>query len=156
MLKATQLRDLIIKPTLIELIAYSEEAAELLMFTCAVESDGGTYVKQVGGPALGIYQMEPNTYNDIWENYIKVKGSLMLILLSNFDLVNMPNEDKMIYDLRFATIMARIHYLRVNEKLPPANDVDKIWSYYKRYYNTAKGDAHKNEAISKYYKFIKN
>lgn len=43
---------------------YSDNAVELLMLTAAVESNLGHYIKQVGnGPALGIFQCEPNTYD---------------------------------------------------------------------------------------------
>jgi hypothetical protein len=133
---------------------YSEDAEELLVFTCAVESDGGTYLKQVNGPALGIYQMEPNTYNDIWHNYIIPKNSLFMVLLSNFNVISMPEEDRLIYDLRYATLMARIHYVRVLEKLPQASDTLAIWQYYKKYYNTPNGAATRDESIEKYRKFL--
>lgn len=43
---------------------YSVDAVELLMLTAATESNLGYYLKQVGGgPALGIFQCEPNTYD---------------------------------------------------------------------------------------------
>ena len=153
MINAAQLRELIIKPALIDLVMYSEDAEELLMFTCAVESDGGHYLKQIKGPALGIYQMEPETYNDLWQNYIKERNSVSLILLSNFDASRMPSEDRLIYDLRFATAMARLHYARFPEKLPLKNDVIGLWEYYKKYYNTASGKAQHDLAIAKYVKF---
>lgn len=153
MLNAAQLREFIIKPALHDLMLDSPEAEELLIFTCANESLGGTYLKQVKGPALGIYQMEPATYNDLWHNYIHNKSSLMMMLLSNFGVNYMPDEQRLIYDLRFATAMTRIFYNRVPEALPPANDVNAIWDYYKKYYNTANGAAQKNEAISNYHKF---
>lgn len=154
MLNADQLRDLIIKPTLIDLVMFSDAAVELLMFTCANESLGGTYLKQIKGPALGIYQMEPNTYIDIWQNYIVGKTSILMTLGSVFNSFRMPEEDRMIWDLRFATAMARIHYERVSEPLPFANDTSAIWDYYKRYYNTSRGDAEKDTAIAKYHQFI--
>lgn len=154
MLNISQFRELIVKSTLNDLMMYSENAEELMIFTCAVESLGGTYIRQSSGPALGIYQMEPQTYNDIWQNYIKSNGKLMMIFLSNFHITFMPSEDMLIYDLRFATAMTRIFYARVKQPLPPANDVDAIWSYYKLYYNTPLGAANKNEAIQKYQDFI--
>ena len=154
MFKADQLRELIIKPALSDLLLLSDDAIELLMFTCAVESYGGTYLKQRNGPALGIYQMEPVTYNDIWQNYLKSKSSLLMMLLSNFEVHSMPHEDRLIYDLRFATAMARLHYARVIQPIPPANDIDAIWNYYKDHYNTSLGSAHKDSAIKDYYNFI--
>jgi hypothetical protein len=59
-----QLRELVIRPVLEYLhpdIPYSHEAEDLLMMIAAHESHLGEYVKQVQGPALGIYQMEPDT-----------------------------------------------------------------------------------------------
>ena len=85
MLNYIQLKELIIIPTLHDLVSFSDDAVQLLLFTCAVESDGGTYLKQLKGPALGIYQMEPETHNDIWQNYIKSKTSLALMMMSNYD-----------------------------------------------------------------------
>jgi hypothetical protein len=154
MLNVEQLRELIIKPTLLDLVMFTEDAMELLVFTCAVESEGGTYLKQLKGPALGIYQMEPATYNDIWANFLKDKNSLLLMLLSNFNITYMPSEDRLIYDLRFATAMARIHYARFLEKLPHAADTMGLWKYYKQYYNTPEGAAEMLPSISKYQKFI--
>ncbi len=154
MLNVTQLRELIINPALNDLQLYSPHAAELLIFTCAVESDGGTYLHQKRGQALGIYQMEPRTYNDIWMNFILKKSSISTILYHNFDVGRMPSEDRLIYDLRFATAMCRLHYARFAEALPNFKDIDGIWEYYKKYYNTPKGAAEYHEAINKYHRFI--
>lgn len=156
MLNVQQLRELIIKPALIDLIMFSEDAMELLVFTCAVESNGGTYLKQLKGPALGIYQMEPENYNDIWQNYIKNKRDLSMILSTNFSCAQIPEEDRIIYDLRFATAMCRIHYMRFPKELPPKNDVDEVWQYYKNYYNTLFGKAQKQQSIDQYLSYINN
>lgn len=156
MFNIDQFKEFIIKPALIDLVMFTEEAMELLVFTCAVESHGGTYLKQIKGPALGIYQMEPETYIDIWKNYLDKKNSILMMLLSNFQCTFMPDEFRMVYDLRFATAMARIHYARVPEKLPAKDDIDGLWNYYKKYYNTAKGAAKKAESIEKYKWFMKS
>lgn len=155
MLNIKQFRESIIHPALTNLLLYSKEAEELLVFTCANESNGGEYLYQLNGQALGIYQMEPRTYNDIWQNYLRNHPSLTMRLLSNFNAGYMPEEDRLIYDLRFATAMARIFYARIPEPLPSANDIDAIWNYYKRYYNTYDGAAEKDQAIDKYKKFIR-
>lgn len=155
MIDNKQLRELIIKPTLDGLQMYSTEAEELLVFTCACESLGGTYLKQVKGPALGIYQMEPATYTDIWQNYIKNHGGVVNLLTLNFACHNMPLPERMIYDLKFATAMARLHYRRRKEPLPKATDIEGIWEYYKKYYNTELGKAEKETSIKHYQKFLK-
>lgn len=156
MLNANQLKVLIIKPALLDLILYSESAVQLLLFTCAVESDGGTYIHQINGPALGIYQMEPSTYNDLWINCISERNDLKLQLLHQFDVGRMPVEDRMVYDIRYATAMARIFYARFKEALPSASDTTGLWNYYKKYYNTSAGKSNYSESIDKYNLFIKS
>lgn len=153
MLNINQFRELIVKSSLDDLLLYSQAAEELMVFTCAVESLGGTFLHQISGPALGIYQMEPVTYNDIWQNYIYSNGPLTMRLFSNFDISSMPSESRLIYDLRFATAMARIHYARVKAPIPFAEDENAMWEYYKKYYNTASGKAEKEDSIKKYHDF---
>lgn len=156
MFNIDQFRKLIIQRTLEDLNMYSLDAAELLVFTCATESDGGSFLHQVNGPALGIYQMEPATYNDIWQNHIYHEPKLALILFTSFSVSRMPSEERLIHDLRYATAMARIHYERVAERLPDAKNLTAIWKYYKQYYNTSEGQADPLKAFLKYNAFIAN
>jgi hypothetical protein len=156
MLNINQFRELIVKSSLNDLLLYSRDAEELIIFTCAVESLGGTYIRQVKGPALGIYQMEPETHNDIWMNFIYSRGPLSLRLFNNFDISKRPDESRLIYDLRYATAMTRIFYLRINDSLPSWDDENAMWEYYKKYYNTSKGAAIKDESIKKYHDFLQH
>lgn len=156
MLDCSQFRSLIIEPVLSKLKVYSKGAEELLVFTCAAESLGGTFLAQVKGPALGIYQMEPNTYTDIWANYIRARNQLATLMALHFGCNKVPDLDRMIYDLHFATAMARIHYLRVTGNIPDPANVEAIWDYYKEHYNTELGKAKKEDAIKKYQSFIRS
>ncbi len=156
MLDCSQFRSLIIEPVLSKLQVYSKPAEELLVFTCAAESLGGTYLAQVKGPAMGIFQMEPATYTDIWVNYIRPRNQLATLLAMHYACSRIPDVHRMIYDLHFATAMARIHYLRVTEYIPNTNDPEALFDYYKKYYNTPKGKAKKDESIKKYQDFIKS
>lgn len=150
MINQNQLKELIIKPVLNELILESRNAEEIILFTCAVESMGGYYLKQLNGPALGIYQMEPETHTDIWNSFIISTYPLNTKMTVNFGCNRIPSEERLIYDLRYATAMVRIHYARVKESLPLYTDINAIWEYYKKYYNTSKGAAEKESSISKY------
>jgi hypothetical protein len=156
MLDCSQFRSLIVEPVLSKLRLYSKNAEELLVFTCAAESLGGTYLQQVKGPAVGIYQMEPITYTDIWVNYIRARNQLATLMAIHYGCNKIPEVERMIYDLHFATAMARIHYLRMPGNLPDAKDIDGIWDYYKKYYNTEKGKAKKEDSIKKYQDFIRS
>jgi len=156
MLDCSQFRSLIIEPVLSKLQVYSKDAEEILVFTCAAESLGGTLLHQVKGPAVGIYQMEPNTYTDIWTNFIRARNRMATLMAMHFNCTKIPEHERMIYDLHFATAMARIHYLRFSGKLPDAKDIEGLWEYYKKYYNTEKGKAKKEDSIKKYEQFIKS
>ena len=156
MLDCSQYRSLIIEPVLSKLRLYSKNAEELLVFTCAAESLGGTLLHQVKGHALGIYQMEPNTYTDIWVNYIHGRNQLATLMALHFGCNKIPPIERLIYDLHFATAMSRIHYVRVPGNIPDPKDVDGIWDYYKKHYNTEKGKAKKEDSIKKYQDFIRS
>lgn len=155
MISQAQLREYVIKPSLMSVNLYSEDAEELLMFTCSAESLGGFLLKQVQGPALGIYQMEPNTYHDIWRNFIFLRPSLNTIMSVKLGCTSIPEESLLITDLRLATVMTRINYLRVKDALPKKDDVNAIWAYYKQHYNTPLGKATKEDAIQKYLKYAR-
>ena len=56
-----QFREEVVRPVLQDLKMYSPVAENLIMGTAAQES-GFTYIKQLGGgPALGMFQVEPAT-----------------------------------------------------------------------------------------------
>lgn len=149
------LRQYIIQPTLNRLNLYSEDAEELLVFTCAVESDGGKYLVQIGGgPALGIYQCEPATHHDIWINFVRHKLDVQLMMGTHFGGINSNDHDRLVYDLRYATAIARLHYLRVKAPLPKKSNLDQIWAYYKEHYNTLKGRSEKRQSLEKYWCYV--
>lgn len=142
-----QLRDLITR-VLEEAGLYSESAVELLMLTAATESKLGYYIKQIRGPALGIFQMEPRTHDDIWDNYLHYKQELTYIISDytstrgeHFDLES---------NLAYQILMSRIHYLRVPDPLPDADDVEGLAAYWKDHYNTYLGAGTVEKAIAMY------
>lgn len=151
MISFSHLSEYIIFPTLELLNMNSLNALELLLFTCAVESDGGKFLKQKNGVALGIYQMEPATHSDIWVNYIQRKEKIKEILAEKFNILEKPDNDRLLYDLRYATIMTRLHYYRITQPLPEHNNPNEIWLYYKQYYNTYFGKSEKETSLKKYY-----
>lgn len=147
MINPIQLKEFIIIPTLEYLSEYranlkSDGAINLLLGTCAMESDMGTYIHQVGGgPALGIYQMEPNTHDDLWKNYIRYRyhlGELMDKFKSNLYVGHCAKE--LTSNFMYATAMARIHYYRSPEPLPEdPNDIVGLAKVWKKVYNTYLG-----------------
>jgi hypothetical protein len=134
---------------------YSVAAEELLVITAAQESLGGTYLWQndrLGfpkGPALGVYQMEPATYHDLFSNFLQYQRKLLALLG--------PGEHRpirMTYDLQYATQIARLNYYRVREALP--QDLEGQLRYYKKYWNTVLGKATIEEARKNYERFLQS
>ena len=145
MMDYNQFRELVVVPTLQSFrtqIPYSEEAVDLLMMTAAHESNGCSYIKQINGPALGVYQMEPSTEADIWDNYLEFNTGIenfILYLLGDRGMGYAGVSEALITNLLYATAMVRVHYYRVPEALP--NTLEGLAAYAKKYYNTELGKA---------------
>lgn len=146
-LDATQLRDHVIRPSLAAIGLWSREAEALVLGTGIVESQL-KYVKQLGsGPALGIFQMEPFTHNDLWRNYLwgTALGMDVGNLTRSFGSYH-PRAQELTGNLNYAAAMCRVHYRRIREPLPSMNAMDMA-RYWKRYYNTHLGKGTVEKAI---------
>lgn len=155
-ISANDLRLCVIRPTLEYLNHWSQAAENLLLGTAAQESALGKYLKQMQGPALGIYQIEPATHKDVWANYLVSRLELsqkILGLVSHKNMYTNKNDDLM-FNLAYATAIARIVYQRVPEPLPEANDITGLARYWKQHYNTPKGKGNVAEFIAHYEELV--
>jgi hypothetical protein len=114
----------------------SVEATDLLLGTCAVESRFGTYLKQVQGPALGVFQIEPTTLTGIWENFLNYREDLSE-KIKQVSGVGEPSLLDCEANLVYQICMARVFYLRKPMALP--STLDGQARYWKKYYNTHLG-----------------
>lgn len=146
-----QLREHVIRPVMYRMGVYSEAGEELLILTAATESLGGRYLHQVGGPALGIYQMEPATHGDCYNNYLAYHHVLR-DTVESMSQVSHPNE--MVFNLMYATAMCRAQYLRFAEPLPVAHDLPSLAQYWKTYWNTTAGAGTVAQAIDNYRNYV--
>ena len=138
-MNADQLRHIIVKPALEAIGLWSEAAENLVMGTAAQESHL-EYVKQLNGPALGLFQMEPATYHDLWDSYLGHRPELASKIRQAIEYNGgIPPASRMCWDLRFAAIMCRIHYRRIPKALPDAEDIWALAAYWKKFYNTPLG-----------------
>ncbi|HAV1338022.1 TPA: hypothetical protein JG819_004686 [Vibrio parahaemolyticus] len=170
-----QLLEYVVRPVLKDAGWHSVAAEQQLMGTCAAES-GGVFITQLdNGPARGLFQMEPNTHFDIYNNYLRFRDDRFEIAASYLSsdeksqlvygvvCTNSNNDDKklksacseiedgaLIYNLAYQAIMCRIHYLRVPDALPPAGDIDAMARYWKEHYNTGKGKGDEEHFISNF------
>lgn len=130
--------DTTIRPTL-KLLDLSSRHAEILLLGTAIVESGLKERVQRKGPARGLFQMEPATHYDIWDNYLKYRPELAAKVkgLKSIKWTNMA--DQLQYNDAYACALARVHYLRVPEKIPESGSIYDLAVYWKTYYNTPSG-----------------
>ena len=147
-LSLIQFRDYVVRPVL-SVIGFNGKAAERLLLGTALTESGLVFMKQVGsGPALGVYQMEPKTHDDIWVNFLNYKADLSAEV-KQFVFPGMDDCEQLAGNLYYATAMCRVHYLRKPAALPDEDDLPAMGAYWKQYYNTPLGKGTVADFITK-------
>ena len=145
------------KELIIDVLTYigynSGSAVNLLMGTAAQESHLGEFIKQIRGPAEGIMQMEPPTFDDNFENYLKYNPVLQRKVKEVANISHFKSES-LRYNLALSIAMARVHYLRRSEPLPDADDIGGLARYWKKYYNTYLGKGTEQQFVDNYKEFV--
>jgi len=142
----------VIRPVLRHLGMHSQDAERLMLGTAFVESMCGRYLKQLGGPAIGIYQMEPATHEDIWDHWLLFREPVRTKV--NYWRVRYSNgagAEEMAGNLYYATAMARLQYYRRPEPLPTA--LYEQAAYWKQWYNTPAGRGSVEKYVLAWYQF---
>jgi hypothetical protein len=138
----------VVRPTLAALGLDQPGALELIIGTAMVES-GLVHLKQVSGPAIGVCQMEPATFNDCFTNYLNYKPEL-LQKVKQLALGGNPDPEQMAGNLYLAVAMCRIKYLRSPDPLPDPDDAAAMSHLHKTVYNSALGAANEAANISRF------
>lgn len=120
----------------------SPVAVKLLLGTAAQESHLGTYIRQLTGPAIGVFQMEPATFSWLQTKY----GEKYPIILGR-------GAPEMEWDLKLAIIMARLRYRAHLDPLP-SDAIADVADYWKKVYNTKYGKGTPEEFIENYERFV--
>lgn len=144
MIDVSTLKNKVIIPTLDELGLLSASAVNLLLGTCAVESNLGQFDKQIGGgPALGIWQIEPTTNKLVLDWLLKNEPDLFGIVIDIRGKTHVAggvvssdiNKVALQYNDHYSCAIARCLYLSIPKPLPAANDVLGMAHYWKDFYN---------------------
>lgn len=115
------------------------QAAEDLLVGTALKESGLSYLKQFpAGPALGIYQVEPETHQEFWSRYLYRRVDLRDVI-DKFTVPAQPPEEQLVTNLSYATAFVRLLYYQHAEPLPEAGDVEGLAAYWKKYFNTSVG-----------------
>lgn len=120
------------------------EARLLLLATAAIESDCGYYIKQINGPALGIWQMEADTHDDTLTNCDAIRDSDFFNKIYDLIPILPIKTHPLIGSSMYACAIARLKYSMDSKPLPKitGNRIDdeiSFYGYYKRIYNTKHG-----------------
>lgn len=153
MIDPRHLLEHVIRPVLRDLGLWSVAAERLVLGTACQESACGRYLVQIGGPAKGIFQMEPATHDDIWGNFLVYRDDLQVKILkwrTDSEVISSVNE--MIGNLYYATAMCRVHYLRVPEPIP--DDLHGQAQYWKKNYNSELGKGTVEEYMNNWNRFV--
>ncbi len=131
----------IVRPALWAVGILSAQRETIVTGTGAKESEYRHVFQVGGGPALGLFQMERETHDDIWNTFLRYRPELRLKVLQ---LVarNAPSHPEervthwtLVADAQYAAAMAGIRYLRAPGMLPPADDAAGQAAYWLRNYN---------------------
>ena len=136
---------LVIRPALEKLSLWSLSAEELVLGTAIVES-GLTYLKQHGdGPALGLWQIEPATHDDLYTNFLNYRPELGSKLIE-LRAAGLSLDENLATNLMYGAAVCRLCYYRKPDALPEAGDIEGQASFWKQHYNTIFGAG----TVSKY------
>ena len=151
-----QFRDLIVRPTLAALdLPGGLVAEQLVLGTAAQESRFEDLAQLGGGPALGLFQMEPATFRDLWDRYLADPGRAELRERVTRLLAPSPEPvQQLVSNLRFATAMCRIRYLERPFRLPLQADSAKLAAVWKHWYNTPRGAGRPEEFERNYQRLV--
>jgi hypothetical protein len=146
-LDVDQLRLNVVRPVLVRLDLHTPAAENLVLGTALHESHG-RYIRQIKGPAMGIYQMEPATHYDLHHNFLRFNTALKVRVnqYAGFFSGDLADPSELIGNLFYATAMCRIHYRRLKAPLP-TNEPYALAQYWKDFYNTRRGKGTVEQAV---------
>lgn len=114
-------------------------AEQLLVGTALTESRLDAVAQTGGGPARSYFQIEPATFNDLWQRYGNHPAIGQRLATLAYLPATLPLVDQLYGNTLFAAAIARIKYWSVPAPLPSAGDWPDLAAFWKRYYNTQLG-----------------
>ncbi len=138
---------------------YADPKALDLVYNTGLVESKYVYLKQMKGPAVGFFQIEPWVGVSTCNDYLKFRESLMKqvaeVCFLDWKYFLEPKEEEWRYilttNIAAQIVFCRLHYRRVPKPLP--RTLEEQASQWKQYYNTAKGKGtpeHFMEIVSKY------
>lgn len=151
------LRERVIRPTLRRIKYWSPAAEELLVGIAAQETHLGALGRRQrgGGPAIGLWQMEPATHALTWRWLRRHRPSLALAVLEIAEPAAAEPNLLVISDT-YACAMSRALMLSIPGPLPDHHNLPAQAAWWKRWWNTPKGKGTVEQYIANYTRLVKN
>lgn len=140
-----EIRQHIIAPVL-QVVNMWSPSAEILVYGTGMVESNYNHLVQIGNPkngGLGFWQLETSDFTDICL-YLRNnfnKGLIDRVLAACYYITMPVDPSVLIHNIKLSCLFCRIHYWRVKEPLPKADDFQGLAAYHKRYYNSSLGDA---------------
>lgn len=174
-IKTKQIAEYVVDPVL---EALDLDGRLTMLAYAAQESHMGAYIHQINGPALGLWQVEPATHDDVWRyllrkddpNETRIKRmewiKYLIPTTSKYfyactkkywleEKLYNQYHDRLIYDLRYCCAIARLKLYMIPKPLPAEDDIEGMAEYWKAYYNSSQGKGTEEQFIIKYNKYVK-
>lgn len=134
---AKDLRELVVRPTLLQLNEWSPAAENLLLGTAAQESQLGFRMHSNNADGAGLYRISEATHIQVWDKFLVTDPELasrVRGLASQQQFLKFPHCE-LITNLGYATGIAWMIYKRNNIQLPSENDIASLASCWQMFYN---------------------
>lgn len=119
-----------------DLDMYSVDAVNLIIATGNAET-GYRHLEQMGGgPALGFFQIEKNTIDDVLKNYARYRPQVMNTLIE-LGLRQGEEHFSVLSNIALQVAFCRLCYRRVPDPIP--YNIKDMAKYWKKFYNTEGG-----------------
>lgn len=139
-MEAQSFKDGIIKPALTLVNLWSMNSEHLLLNTALAETDLQVVEQFNGGGALSFFQIEKATFEDVLRYLNRGDNALLKErIMAACYLDTWPAFEALAWNLRLATLIARVKYWMSPEPLPHYTDIMGQARYWKSIYNTKHG-----------------
>jgi len=121
--------------------SYSDDALAMVVRTGMAESGYRALRGHgKGNPAIGFWQIEPNTLLDMMRNYINYRPKYRVLLEDlGMEFAGDDIQISVMSNMAVQAALCRLHYLRDKDPLPSWSDLEGQAKYWKRVYNTHLG-----------------
>lgn len=135
-ISAEDLREFVIRPTLLLLNDWSHNTENLLVGTAAQESNLGCTLQSCNHSGTGLYRISAHTHLEVWDKYLVTdpeSASRVRGLASQQQFLKSPHAE-LISNLSYATAIAWMVYKRHQLLIPDNLNTYELGKYWLDYY----------------------